>query len=101
MLSDSSIKELIKAGVLESAIEENVGPVSYDLRTLEFYPKGGKATEVELMPGESVIAGSQEVIHLPNTLAARVMLRNSHICQDLSSDVPLFFLTIRPGSFSA
>lgn len=32
-----------------------------------------------------------EHIHQPNTLAASVMLRNSHICQDLSSDVPLYF----------
>lgn len=51
------------------------------------------------MPGESVFVGSQEIVHLPNTLAASVMLRNSHICQDLSSDVPLFFLAIRPGFF--
>ncbi len=43
------------------------------------------------MPGESVFVGSQEIVHLPNTLAASVMLRNSHICQDLSSDVPLYF----------
>ena len=34
---------------------------------------------------------TSELIHLPNTLAASVMLRNSHICQDLSSDVPLYF----------
>ena len=46
-------------------------------------------------------SSTSELIHLPNTLAVRVMLRNSHICQDLSSDVPLFFLAIRPGSFSA
>lgn len=33
------------------------------------------------MPGESVFVGSQEIIYLPNTLAARVMLRNSRIRQ--------------------
>lgn len=43
------------------------------------------------MPGESVFVGSQEIVHLPNTLAASVMLRNSHICQDLSLDAPLYF----------
>lgn len=42
-----------------------------------------------------------EHIHQPNTFAVRVMLRNSRILQDLSSDAPLFFLAIRPGSFSA
>lgn len=36
-------------------------------------------------------SSTSELIHLPNTLAASVMLRNSHICQDLSSDVPLYF----------
>ncbi len=46
-------------------------------------------------------SSTSELIHLLGTLAASVMLRNSHICQDLSSDVPLFFLAIRPGSFSA
>lgn len=47
LLSDSSIKELIKVGALANATEEHVGTVSYNLRTLEFYPKDGKATEVE------------------------------------------------------
>lgn len=46
LLGDSSIKELIKVGVLANATEENVGPVSYDLRTLKFYSKDGRATEV-------------------------------------------------------
>ena len=46
LLSGSSIKELIKAGVLANATEANVGPVSYDLRTLEFHSKDGRATEV-------------------------------------------------------
>lgn len=43
------------------------------------------------MPGESVFVGSQEIVHLPNTLAVRVILRNSRILQDLSSDAPLYF----------
>lgn len=43
------------------------------------------------MPGESVFVGSQEIVHLPNTLAASVILRNSHIRQGLSLDAPLYF----------
>lgn len=43
------------------------------------------------MPGESVFVGSQEIFHLPNTLAASVILRNSHIRQGLSLDAPLYF----------
>lgn len=51
MLSDSSIRELIKAGVLANATKANVCPISYDLLTLEFYPKDGGATELELLSG--------------------------------------------------
>lgn len=51
LLSDSSIRELIKAGVLANATKANVCPISYDLLTLEFYPKDGGATELELLSG--------------------------------------------------
>lgn len=40
-----------------------------------------------------------EHIHLPSTLATSVMLRNSHIRQDLSLSAPLCFPVIRLGSF--
>lgn len=40
-----------------------------------------------------------EHIHLPSTLATSVMLRNSHIRQDLSLSAPLCFPVIRLGPF--
>lgn len=45
------------------------------------------------MLGVMLLSGSStsELIHLPSTLAARVMLRNSRIRQGLSLDAPLFF----------
>lgn len=36
-------------------------------------------------------SSTSELIHLPSTLAARVMLRNSRIRQGLSLDAPLYF----------
>lgn len=98
LLSDSSIKGLIKAGVIANATEANVGTVSYDLRTLEFYPKDGRATEVELLPGNRSF-GSQELIRPPSMFAASVMLRNSRIRQGLSLDAPLFSWPFVQGLF--
>ena len=36
-------------------------------------------------------SSTSELIHLPSTLVARVMLRNSRIRQGLSLDAPLYF----------
>ena len=36
-------------------------------------------------------SSTTEIIHLPGTLVARVMLRNSRIRQGLSLDTPLYF----------
>ena len=36
-------------------------------------------------------SSTSELIHLPSTLAVRVMLRNSRIRQGLSLDAPLYF----------
>lgn len=91
LLSDSSIKELIKAGVLANVTKANVYPISYDLLTLELYPKDGGATELELLSGESVFIGSQGPLNLSSTLAACVAVRNSRIRQGLSLDAPLCY----------
>lgn len=91
MLSDSIIKELIGAGVLADAVEANVGPVSYDLRTRAYYTAEGERDRIELMPGDSTFVASVESIHLPRDLAARVTLRNSRIRQGLSIAAPVYF----------
>lgn len=101
MLSDSKIKALISDGVLANADENNIGPVSYDLRTDAFYTAEGKASSVELAPGDSVFVASKEIIRLkrdltthtlaPHDLTARVLLRNSRIRQGLALDAPVYF----------
>lgn len=82
---------MIEADEFANATEVNVGPASYDLRGLEFYPKDGGATELELLSGESVFIRSQGPLNLPSTLAACATVRNSRICQASSLDAPLCF----------
>ena len=91
LLNDEEIRSLIKSGALADALEKNVGPVSYDLTTKEFYTESGSFSEYVLKPGHSVFVGSREVVSLPRDLAARVLLRNSRIRQGLSLDAPLYF----------
>lgn len=91
MLSDEGIVGLIKDGVIEGAVEENVGPVSYDLVTRSFYDRTGLHQSFDLAPGDSVFVACEEVINLPSDLSARVLLRNSRIRQGLSLDAPVYF----------
>lgn len=91
MLSDEGIVGLIKDGVIEGAVEENVGPVSYDLVTRSFYDRTGSHQSFDLAPGDSVFVACEEVINLPSDLSARVLLRNSRIRQGLSLDAPVYF----------
>lgn len=92
LLSNDEIKELISDGVLVDAVEDNVGPVTYDLRTKRFIGEGGTSnTSCTLGPGDSVFVESVEKVNLPNDLAARVLLRNSRIREGLTLDAPLYF----------
>ena len=60
LLNDEEIRSLIKSGALADALEKNVGPVSYDLTTKEFYTESGSFSEYVLKPGHSVFVGSKE-----------------------------------------
>ena len=91
LLSDRGIRELIGSGAIEGGRDSSVGPVSYDLATRGFYTRDGEAERVELMPGDSVFVGSEEVLHVPEAMAARVLLKNSRIRQGLALDAPLYF----------
>lgn len=91
VLSDTKIKELMQSGVLENAQDDNVGPVSCDLTTKAFYTSAGKSGTALLNPGDSVFVASREIIHLPDNLTARVLLKNSRIRQGLDLEAPLYF----------
>ncbi|NMF02028.1 hypothetical protein HF843_02310 [Bifidobacterium boum] len=91
--SDTNIKGLIHDGVLQSADENRVGVISYDLRTEGFYrskDEGGKPL-VTLQPGDSVFVGTVETISLPDDVCATVALRNSRIRQGLQLAAPVYF----------
>lgn len=92
LLSDGEIKRLIADGVLTDAVEDNVGPVTYDLRTDAFVAAdGSKSLTCRLRPGESIFVQCVEGVKLPLDVAARILLRNSRIREGLTLDAPLYF----------
>lgn len=91
LLSDKGIKGLVESGAIEGGRASSVGPVSYDLATKCFYTRDGETDRAELMPGDSVFVAPVEVLHVPQGMAARVLLKNSRIRQGLSLDAPLYF----------
>lgn len=64
--------------------------IGYDLRTKAFYDDTGEITDKRLMPGESVMVSTQEIICMPNDMAAVVYDRNSRIRQGLSVSAPIY-----------
>lgn len=94
MLNDTEIKQLIVDGALVGASDDAVGAISCDLTTKEFYTKPGSIFDsMNLMPGTSVFVSTEEVIKLPNDIAARIVLRNGRIRQGLLLSAP----TYQPG----
>ena len=91
LLGDSDIEKLISDGVLREARKEQIGPVSYDLRTESFHKNGSNLAEVALAPGDSVFVSSIENVYLSDDLAARVLIKNSRLRQGLTLDAPLYF----------
>ena len=91
MLVDREIQGLIDEGVLQDADANRVGPVSYDLRNLEFYRDGESLESVTLAPGESAFVGAIESILLREDLTAQVTLKNSRIRQGLALAAPVYF----------
>lgn len=104
LLGDVAIKELIDTGVIrvedengtakapEELYERVDGPVTYDLATRHFFiDRYELADTYTLEPNASVFVDTEEIIKLPNNLAATVLLKNSRMRQGLSLDAPLYF----------
>lgn len=91
LLGDRDITQLIHDAVLQNAIEGNIGPVTYDLRTQAFHRDNESMRAVTLNPGDSVFVSSVENICLPEDIAARILIKNSRLRQGLSLDAPLYF----------
>lgn len=91
LLRDIEIKELIESKVLTEANPENIKNIAYDLTTKQFYSdRDTHTSEIDLLPNSSVFVGSEECIHLPANMCARVTLRNSRIRQGLLLEAPIY-----------
>ena len=91
-LADKEIKKL--NGVITPFDDNLLQSISYDLTTRSFHyvDNDGEHSEdyVELNPLDSVFVSSNEVIELPNNLAAIVVLRNRFIRLGLHLDAPVY-----------
>lgn len=76
--------------IIEGFVPGHVTPVGYDLRIAYFSAAGSQVsfTFCCLRPGESIFAASEELVRLPDSLAARVVLRNTWLRRELSLDAP-------------
>lgn len=93
ILVDRDLSMLIsKKGIIQNDTYDPdcVTNIGYDLRTKAFYDDGGECFEKVLSPGESVMVASEEIIHLPDDIAATVHDRNSRIRQGLSVLSPIY-----------
>lgn len=71
--------------------EDHVSNICYDLTTKTFCNAPGKeSSDVTLAPGDTVFVKSQEEIHLPKDICAKVLLRNSRIRQGLDLTAPVY-----------
>ena len=89
VLIDREIKQLAGT-VIQGFDKEAVINIGYDLTAKAFYLDKKEESSVSLNPGESVFVSSEEIIHLPHDMLARVVLKNSRIRQGFSLDAPVY-----------
>ena len=90
-LVDKDIYALIQSHTLLNADDQHVGAISYDLRTMYYAQGDGEYKDVfELAPLESVFVACEEIIHMPENMIGRVILRNSRIRAGLMLDAPVY-----------
>ena len=98
-LVDTDIRKLISDGILAAgddtlsakAMAGSVHAISYDLHTRSFVNNETvNMDECRLAPGESVFVSTKEIVHLPNDLIARIVIRNSRLRQGLSLEAPVY-----------
>lgn len=104
LLGDVAIKKLLDIGVIRVEDENGTkvspeklysridGPVTYDLVTRRFFIERYNETDTyTLEPNASVFVDTEEIIKLPDNLAATILIKNSRMRQGLSLDAPLYF----------
>lgn len=94
-IADSKIKELGQGLIRPFVDDDRLGPISYDLTAKEFYTTKDDdiihQETIKLSPGESAFVSCDEIITLPNDMAAIINARNSKLRQGIALDAPVYF----------
>lgn len=96
ILVDTQIRAEIQSNnLIEHAGLERIQSMLYDLKTESFISITDAETHeqrshVTLLPSESIMVATREIIHLPNNMIARVVGRNSRIREGLLVDSPVY-----------
>lgn len=103
-IADSEIKELssntsntspLIKPFIDTDDDKRLGPISYDLTAKEFHTTEDRKivglSGIALEPGESAFVSCEEIITLPDNMAAIVNVRNSKLRQGIELDAPIYF----------
>lgn len=91
VLVDKEIAVLAEQNGLIDSFDSNcLTNIGYDLRAKYFAVGKEKTDHVSLLPGESVFVAAVEMVHMPNDLLCRVVLKNSRIRQGFTIDAPVY-----------
>ena len=93
ILTDHDLSDLIANHDLiqnDTYDPDCVTNIGYDLRSKAFFDENGEQHTKILTPGESVMVSAEEIIHMPDNMAAIVQGRNSRIRQGLSVTAPVY-----------
>lgn len=96
ILVDTQIHEKIQTcNLIENADANQIKSILYDLRSDSFISSTdsenhGPCTHVTLLPSESIMVATQEIIKLPNNMIGHVVGRNSRIRQGLFVESPVY-----------
>lgn len=89
ILTDHDLSDLIANHDLiqnDTYDPDCVTNIGYDLRSKAFFDENGEQHTKILTPGESVMVSAEEIIHMPDNMAAIVQGRNSRIRQGTFRD---------------
>ena len=92
-LVDREIAALVsEKGIIEHYMPECLTNIGYDLRAKNFTQnaENNAMQTVQLNPGDSAFVAAEEDILLPDTMLAKLTLKNSRIRQGLLLDAPIY-----------
>ena len=95
ILVDTQIREKIKScQLIENPIDSNIKSIHYDLRAEKFIEhdsgENHEHSEFELLPQQSIIVATKEIINLSDMMLGRVVGKNSRIREGLLIESPVY-----------